>query len=63
MRRSEIKKPIEVTTVLRKNAILPLVASIPHSATFIPTEIRRSFLISDNELEQEFLVLTADVHP
>jgi len=49
---------MESYTILKKCGRVPVLANIPHSSTFIPEEIRRSFLISDGQLERELLLLT-----
>lgn len=36
----------------------PIIIHIPHSAVFIPEEIKENFLIVQNELEYELLVMT-----
>lgn len=37
---------------------IPLLLHLPHSSTFIPAEIRSTFLLSDDELEAELLAMT-----
>jgi N-formylglutamate amidohydrolase len=49
---------MEIYTILKNDVRIPIVANIPHSSTFIPTDIRKSFLISDEEVERELLLLT-----
>ena len=44
--------------ILKKNVRIPLLVHIPHSSTAIPEEIRKTFLISDAELQKELLLLT-----
>ena len=36
----------------------PLILHIPHSSSFIPSEIREDILLTDNELTQELLLIT-----
>jgi len=36
----------------------PVLANIPHSSLFIPDEIREKFLINDEQLQWELLLLT-----
>ena len=48
----------EEYTILKDNVIIPLIAHIPHSATYIPPDLRSSFLLNDAELQQELLLMT-----
>jgi N-formylglutamate deformylase len=36
----------------------PIIIHVPHSSTFIPPEIRKDILLSDNELQSELLTMT-----
>ena len=36
----------------------PIIIHVPHSSTFIPPEIRKDILLSDDELESELLGMT-----
>jgi N-formylglutamate deformylase len=36
----------------------PLILHVPHSATLIPDDIRRDFLLNDEELQRELLLMT-----
>jgi len=42
----------------RTDLQIPLIVNIPHSATFIPNDIRRTFILSDNELHEELIRMT-----
>lgn len=37
---------------------VPLLVHVPHSSTIIPTDVRRTLLLNDNELDRELLVMT-----
>lgn len=49
---------METYSILKNDVAFPIIANIPHSSTFIPPDIRNSFLISDENLERELLLLT-----
>lgn len=36
----------------------PVIIHIPHSSTLIPVELRKKFIINNEELENELLVMT-----
>ena len=48
-------KPFEVK---RDKVIIPLLVNIPHSSTYIPPEIKNTFLLKDNDLQEELLRIT-----
>ncbi len=50
--------PSNVFTILKGDIRVPLLAHIPHSSTCIPSGDRDSFMIDDDELKNELLVLT-----
>ena len=49
---------METYSILKNDVTVPIIANIPHSSTFIPPKIRNGFLIGDEELERELLLLT-----
>ena len=48
-------KPYEIK---RDKVIIPLMVNIPHSSTYIPPEIKSTFLLKDNDLQEELLRIT-----
>jgi N-formylglutamate amidohydrolase len=49
---------MEVYTILKCDVRVPLLANSPHSSMFIPSDLRRSLLLNDGELNRELLLLT-----
>ena len=52
---TEAREPV---TILKRSASIPLIANIPHSSTGIPSSVRKSFVLDDDELEEELLKMT-----
>ena len=44
--------------IKKYNVTVPIIANIPHSSTFIPPEIRSSFLLDNYDLQKELLKMT-----
>jgi len=42
----------------KKKVIIPLLANIPHSSTYMPPEVKGKFLLNNNELQEELLRMT-----
>ena len=38
--------------------VVPILALVPHSSTFIPPEMKNNFLLSDDDLQEELLRIT-----
>lgn len=50
------KNPLSVIT--KGKTTIPVIAHVPHGSTFIPKDVRRSFFLSDRDLETELLLMT-----
>ena len=44
--------------IKKKKVTVPLIANIPHSSTFIPQEMKGSFLLNNDDLQKELLRMT-----
>jgi len=44
--------------IKKGKVVVPILAHIPHSSTFIPPEMKANFLLSDDELQKELLRMT-----
>ena len=44
--------------IRKNNVTLPIIAQISHSSTFIPPEIRSSFVFNNDDLQKELLKIT-----
>ncbi len=49
---------IQPFKIRKEKVIIPLLVNIPHSSTYIPPEIKNTFLLKDNELQEELLRIT-----
>jgi len=52
---SEVKGPV---TILKRSVSTPVIASIPHSSTFIPDSVRDTLVLDDQDLQTELLKMT-----
>ena len=48
----------DVFTVVKGSVGTPLIANIPHSSTHMPSSMRPTFILNDNDLEMELLRMT-----
>ena len=46
-------KPYTVPSIFNASPKIPVLANVPHSASFIPEHVRGQFLLSDKELQEE----------
>lgn len=48
----------EPFSIIKRSVSVPLIATIPHSSTFIPPFMKRSFIPNGDDLKSELLKMT-----
>lgn len=55
------EKPFRI--ISKGKPTIPMLAHVPHGSTFIPHEVRRSLLLSDEDLKKELILMTDSYTP
>lgn len=44
--------------IIKGRAVISVIAHVPHGGTYIPSDVRRTIVISDRELKRELILMT-----